>query len=120
MFNYAHLFAPYRSAHLEWEGIVLVRRTLCMFCVVVLIQYGPYVQLLVTQLVLVTSLAFHVQFQPYAHAAFNRLELVSISSSCLTLWAAVFLADGSDGSVHTLPLETFTVVVLLVNLALFG
>ena len=41
--------------------------------------------------VVVTATGFHVHHRPFAHRAFDYVEMCSLASSFITLWGGLFL-----------------------------
>jgi len=88
--KFSFLYKGYQARWYFWEFVILYRKVALVCASVFLSTVSIMVQALSVLAVLLISLFFQLQLQPFATASFNRLELKSILVSAVTIYSGLF------------------------------
>jgi len=88
--KFSFLYKGYLSKWYFWEFVILYRKVALVCASVFLSTVSIMVQALSVLAVLLISLFFQLQVQPFATPVFNRLELKSILVSAVTIYSGLF------------------------------
>jgi len=112
------LFRAFKESCLFWESLVMFRKACLSVIVVFSYSLGGLPQIVLAQLVLLTSLYIHVMIRPYRKEfeKLNTLESVSLLVSCLTFTLGLFFeSNRSSGSVRAF----LSIVIIVLNTLFF-
>ena len=99
--KFSFLYKGYHPKWYFWEFVILYRKVALVCAAVFLSTVAIMVQALSVLAVLLISLFFQLQIQPFNLPVFNRLELKSILVSSVTIYAGLFYQTESIGTLHT-------------------
>lgn len=99
--KFSFLYKGYHPKWYFWEFVILYRKVALVCTAVFLSTVVIMVQALSVLAVLLISLFFQLQIQPFNLPIFNRLELKSILVSSVTIYAGLFYQTESIGTFHT-------------------
>jgi hypothetical protein len=88
--KFSFLYKGYQAKWYFWEFMILYRKVALVCASVFLSTVSIMVQALSVLAVLLISLFFQLQLQPFATPTFNRLELKSILVSAVTIYSGLF------------------------------
>jgi hypothetical protein len=88
--KFSFLYKGYQAKWYFWEFVILYRKVALVCASVFLSTVSIMVQALSVLAVLLVSLFFQLQLQPFATPTFNRLELKSILVSAVTIYSGLF------------------------------
>lgn len=97
--KFSFLYKGYQPRWYFWEFVILYRKVALVCASVFLSTVSIMVQALSVLAVLLISLFFQLQLQPFATAVFNRLELKSILVSAVTIYSGLFYQTEDIGKV---------------------
>jgi hypothetical protein len=98
--KFSFLYKGYHPKWYFWEFVILYRKVALVCTAVFLSTVVIMVQALSVLAVLLISLFFQLQIQPFNLPIFNRLELKSILVSSVTIYAGLFYQTESIGTFH--------------------
>ena len=84
--KYGFLYNGYKKSYYFWESIIMYRKIMIIFISVFLGRFGTITQALVVFIVLISFLILNIKLKPFAFEVLNDMEMLSITTSILTVY----------------------------------
>ncbi|TNV74929.1 hypothetical protein FGO68_gene8072 [Halteria grandinella] len=97
--QYGFLYNGYKEGFSQyWEMIVIYRKVILVFIQIFLAQRGKVTQALITLLFLVFCIVLLKKYEPYSKSYLNRLELMSLLTSALSVYFGLYFISSHVAS----------------------
>ena len=94
--RYGFLYKGYKQRTYYWESLVMFRKVAMIFIAVFLRSTGTRIQALVVFILLLFFVILTVEKKPYLTRKLNNLELISLVTSCVTIYCGFFFLSSSE------------------------
>ena len=94
--RYGFLFKGYKQRTYYWEAVVMLRKVAMIFIAVFLRSAGTRIQAFVIFIFLLFFVILTEEKKPYLIRKLNTLELISLVTSCVTIYSGFFFLSASD------------------------
>ena len=96
--RYGFLYKGYKQRTYYWESLVMFRKVSMIFIAVFLRSTGTRIQALVVFILLLFFVILTVEKKPYLTRKLNNLELISLVTSCVTIYSGFFFLSSTDAT----------------------
>ncbi len=96
--RYSFLFNGYKLRTYYWETFVMFRKVVMIFIAVFLRSLGTRIQAFTVFLLLLFFVILTVERKPYVTRRLNNLEVISLVTSCITIYSGFFFLSAEDSS----------------------
>lgn len=96
--RYGFLFNGYKQRTYYWESVVMFRKVAMIFISVFLRSLGTRIQAFTVFLLLLFFVIATVEKKPYLTRKLNNLELISLVTSCTTIYSGFFFLSATESS----------------------
>lgn len=96
--RFGFLYNGYRLKRYYWESVVMLRKVAMIFISVFLRSQGTRIQALTVFLFLLFAAILTLKQKPYVNRKMNNLEVLSLVTSCVTIYCGFFFLSQSRSS----------------------
>ena len=96
--RYGFLFKGYKQHTYYWESVVMLRKVAMIFIAVFLRSAGTRIQALVVFILLLFFVILTEEKKPYLTRKLNTLEVISLVTSCVTIYSGFFFLSATESS----------------------
>ena len=99
--KFGFLYNGYKTRSYYWESVVMLRKVAMILINTFLASLGRIVQALAILLLLLVYLHYTLTHRPYISRRLNDLEVISLVTSFITIYAGVFFLSSRDSTEQT-------------------